>query len=260
MKRILTVICTIVFLLSMSSFNAFASQSLDEQLIANGFPEALVQEMLEEQKESLVEQQCIYTSAIECDYDEEGNLISAKDFENDIMPYGQIKSSSLKLTIIAALNNENNIVITAKYEWLVLPLNRWQDPIGITWDNAVFKYKSNSFKKVDKYTTNVNGKITTKIFSSENRFADMGLGYVTWYADLAGYGIDPYSLLGYGEFHLERRNPNKKESTQVFMKYVHAKITGGLSLSYSGVGFSVSGGSGYDEAATQLTFNSSGGR
>ena len=67
--------CTVVFLLSMSSFNAFASQSLDEQLIANGFPEALVQEMLEEQKESLVEQECVYVSTKVSDYDEEGNLL-----------------------------------------------------------------------------------------------------------------------------------------------------------------------------------------
>ena len=260
MKRFFTIVCTIEFLLSMSSFNSFASQSLDEQLIANGFPEALVQEMLEEQKESLVEQECVYVSTKVSDYDEEGNLISVKTFENDITPYGQIKSSSLTLTIIAALNYENNIVITANYKWKVLPVNRWQDPIGIRWDDNVFKYKSGSFKKVDKCTAKINGKDTTLTFSNENRYADMGYGYVTWYADLAGHGVSPTSLFGYGEFHLVRKEPNKKIPTQVFMHYVHAKLSTGLSLSYSGAGFSVSGGSSYDEAGTDLSFSSSGGR
>lgn len=208
--------------------------------------------MSEEEKNDLISDNCYYESSRLYNYDEQGELINVEMYdESSIIPYGQIKAAHLSLRITSSKSGSNTIV-TFKYNWLQLPLNRYQDPICVAWDSSVFSYKSKSFKKVDQYTKILNGPVYTS--SSETTYADASSNYISWYADLKGYTKLPEALFGYGKFTLV---PKKKgKSTNIYGHYVHAKTPFSLSISYKGVGFSISGTSTYDELGTDLTVKS----
>lgn len=248
----------LAFVLCLSTMSAFAGEnSVDNELLSRGYPQALINEMLEEEKHDLINDDCFYESATVYNYDENGDLISIKSFdEESIIPYGQIKTSHLKLTFTISKSNYNTVV-TFNYDWKTLPANRYQDPICIAWDSDVFSMQSGSFRKVDKYIAayldGSNGSYTGT-HSDQTAYANADKNYVTWYADLKGYTNSVIGLLGYGKFTLVPKIRGK--STQIFGHYVHAKTSFSLSLSYGIGGFSISGVSTYDELGTDKTITS----
>lgn len=248
----------LAFVLCLSTMSAFAGENnVDNELLSRGYPQALIDEMLEEEKYDLINDDCFYEGAVVYNYDENGDLISIKSFdENSITPYGQIKTSHLKLTITTSKSNYNTIV-TFNYDWKTLPVNRYQDPICVAWDSNVFSLQSGSFRKVDKYIAayldGSNGSYTGT-HSDQTAYAKADKNYVTWYADLKGYTSSVIGLLGYGKFTLVPKTRGK--STQIFGHYVHAKTTTSISLSYGGASFSISGGSSYDELGLDKTITS----
>lgn len=241
--------------LCLSTTTAFANTiDNDNELLNRGYPLALINKMTDEEKEDLINDDCYYEDSVIYNYDENGDLISIQSFdENAVTPYGQIKTAHLKLTFTVSKSGSNTVV-TFNYDWKVLPVNRYQDPIGVAWDSNVFSMKSGSFRKVDKYIAayldGSNGSYTGT-HSDESAFAKSGTGYVTWYADLKGYSNAVIGLFGYGKFTLVPKTQGK--STQIFGHYVHSKLSTNLSLSYGGASFSVSGGSNYDELGAERT-------
>ena len=254
-KRLVSMFMIISMLIVACPFQAIAAPTIDEQLIARGYPIELIEIMLDEEKDDLITKDCYYDSAIEYNYDENGELINVNSYDKPaITPFGQIKTSQLSLTI-ARSKSGSNTVITFNYNWKTLPLNRYQDPMSIAWDSSIFSLKSGSFKKVDKYDFVLdNGKYYTSTNSSETSYAKASSNYVSWYADLKGYTANVVKLYGYGTMTLVPKKTGK--STQVFGHYVHNKTGLSLSLTYGGGGFAVSGPASYDELGTDITFTS----
>lgn len=257
-KKVISILLTLCFLISVCPLQAMAAESVDSQLLNRGYPLKLIEIMLDEEKKDLIADNCYYDCANTYNYDEYGELINVTDFdENAVAPLGQIQASHLSLTI-AKSKSGSNTVLTFNYNWKTLPVNRFQDPMSLAWDSSVFSYKSGSFKKVDKYSyvlgDGSDGKIYTATQSSETSYADGSSNYISWYADLKGYTSNVIKLYGYGTLTLVPKKTGK--STQAFGHYVHNKSGFSLSLSYNGAGFSVSGLSTYDELGADISFTS----
>ncbi len=260
-KRILSILAIIIVCIScFAPTNVFAGTNnlLNLKLITRGYPSQLLSMLEAEQKEELLDEECNYESSATYYYDDNGNLIdSITHNENSIFPIGQIKDATLALSITTSKTSKGETKVSFNYSWKKVPLNRYQDPIYITWSSSVFALKSNSFNKVDKYTyvlgDGSNGKTYTSTHSNEHSFADANFGYLSWYADLKGYTANVVRLFGYGSFTL---TPKKKNvTTQIFGKYVHDKSTLGVSLSFANGSVSISG-SQYDEKSTSLSIKS----
>lgn len=154
MKKIISLLSVLSLLLFICPINVMAYQPIDSQLLSRGQPNELIQIMLQEEKEDLIFDNCYYESSNVYNYDEKGNLINVTTIdENAIIPIGQIKTSTLSLRITTSKSGSNTKV-TLNYDWLKLPLNRYQDPICIAWDSNIFSYKSGTFKKLDKIHKN----------------------------------------------------------------------------------------------------------
>ncbi len=257
-KKILcSFLSLIMFLTASIPYCVYADElDVDNYLIAHGYPVQLINDMPEEEKLDLFNSDCYYESSKTYEYDENGKLIRITTPEDsNIIPYGQIKTSHLKLTITRSLEYSYS-VITFNYKWNTLPVNRYQDPICVAWDSSVFSLVSESFRKVDQYRAVYpdNSSATyTATQSDEKSYAKATVDSVTWYADLKGYSEYVVELFGYGKFTLapKKRNVN----TQIFANYVHNKSAVSLSLTYIG-GFTVSGSSPYDELGTDITIKS----
>lgn len=133
-----------------------------------------------------------------------------------------------------------------------MPLNRFSNPIGLSWDKDLFYAKDESFSKVNYFTylsdlpDNNFG-----IHSEQHGYMDGGASGVTWFADLRGhYTYDQTTgLFGYGFISLVPRTAHGQ--SQLFAHYVHAKLSIGITMAVpSFSSFSVSGGSLNDEMGT----------
>ena len=250
-KRILAALMTFVLALTAFPVSVFASPSLDDQLRCRGYPDALVATMSDEEKQDIIADDAYYESSVTYSYDENGNLLSVQSYdEPTITPYGTISSSSLVLRITTSRNSTSTAkYITLQYEWKRLPLNRFKDPICVSWDEDIFSLKidsSNPFKRVDQYERMPSKGLPYWVtFVDETSYSDSGDNFISWSADLKGLSDIVVGLKGYGKFTLI---PKKKgQKTRIRAHYVHAKIAGSFSISYGGAGFTVSGPSNYDE-------------
>ena len=260
-----TIFCLLCLALSIQfvPISAFASQSLDEKLVERNYPISLIESMCEEEKIDLINEDCYFESSKTYNYDDNGRIINTQEItesnnlnavENGVATCGQIKSSHLSLKITSSKTKSGNTVITFNYEWLQPPLNRFQDPMCVSWDDSIFTYKSGSFKKVDKYVKIYNGPEFTH--SSEASYAKADSNYISWYADIPGYTKNATGIYGYGKFTLKPKPKKSKKSTMVYGHYVHAKAAGSISVTYKKAEFSVSGISQYDELGTDLSLKS----
>lgn len=69
-----------------------------------------------------------------------------------IMPFEQISTSDLSLAWgLSRYSTSGNLLVTYSYDWLNLPVERFSDSIGISWDSDIFRMLDNTFYKVDKY-------------------------------------------------------------------------------------------------------------
>lgn len=263
-KKLMSVLLCLSLSLFIFPVTALASQSLDKELIDRNYPIQLIEDMSEEEKEDLINDDCYFESSKTYNYDDSGNLINTEvitemdelvPIENTIgdpaSPCGQIKTKHLSLRITSSKSGSNK-VITFSYDWLQMPLNRFQDPMSVAWNDSIFTYKSGTFKKVDKYVKILNGPEYTN--SSETSYANAGSNYISWYADIPGYTKSAQAIYGYGKFTLKPKKSNK--STMIYGHYVHKKTAGSLSISYKGAGFSITGTSSYDELGTDLSLKS----
>lgn len=257
-KIISIFLSAVMIIMETMPYCAFADESIDidAYLLNHGFTNAIISTMLDEDKQFYYNEGCTIIDATQYNYDEKMNLISVKDLTNatgNIVPYGQISSTSLSLTWYISKNSSGNIVVQYTYVWNKVPINRFQDPIGISWDPNYLKMKDNGFNKADYYIFVDNGgtEHATK-YSEENSYANGSESGVVWYAKL--FPSKCKSLRGRGRVTLI---PKKSSgSTTLYGNYVHKKMVGSLSMSIPKFGsFSVSGGSSYDERGNQKTFN-----
>lgn len=257
------------------SITAFADENdtfnLDTELLERGYPQIVLDTMDNDAKMNLYNNDAIFAGATISYYNEEDGTFTDIIVEEDgsyIAPRGQISTADLSLSftysIVKNSGKLNYIEVTYSYNWTILPVFRWQDPVSVSWDNSKFEMTDDSFSKVDKYDGYVTGASGIPIgphiglvHSSENGYASASAAGVTWYADLKGYtGIEPTKLYGYGTFRLKPISSTSSGSTTLYGHYVHPTIAISLSVSVSSYGnFSVSVGSGFDECGSQKTIS-----
>lgn len=229
---------------------------IDNYLLSHGFTQSAIDIMLDEDKEFYYNEGCTAIEITEFNYDENMDIISAKDLmesANCPQKFGQITSTTLSLVWYITKNSSGNICVEYTYVWNNVPISRYQDPIGISWDSSYLKLKDDSFSKADYYIFVDNGGTKRSVlYSEEKGYASVNANGVIWYAKL--YPGKCISLRGRGRATLI---PKKSSgSTTLFGNYVHKKFTGSLSMSIPGFGnFSISGISSYDERGNQKTFN-----
>lgn len=255
-ERTISMFLGIVIVFSFSGI-AFASEAslIDDTLVSRGFPVAVVRSLKDEVKENLYTYGDTFDSATLQYYNENTNQSTSYEFtetKQPIMPRGQIQTAHLSLTwIVTRVSGGKRI--TFNYDWKTLPLNRWQDPVGVSWNPAIYELRGGSFRKVDKYVYHIGASSTayTGTQSDESAFANASSSGVTWYADLKGLSssMPVTELYGYGEFIL---NEKASGGSYIYSNYVHKKIVGSLSMTIPNFGsFSVSGGASYDELGSQ---------
>lgn len=164
--------------------------------------------------------------------DEDGKLVPA------IMTRGQIPSAQLKLSGIYANGvkngNVNTVYYTFKYQWLKAPFNRYQDPIGITYNPDLLRFRINSFEKRDNYV--MDGK--TYNHSTDPNCAAYSNDGFGWCADLVGLQATPTSLSGVADFELEPKPGTTIKSgtgwtSRMYGQYAHVKTATSINFSFS---------------------------
>ena len=258
----------IVLSLSVPVFAVEDSEDIDAVLRSRGYPQVMLDKMPPIAKESLYEEDYLeFDGGIITTYNEESGQFVDYDISADgVMPIGQIPTADLSLVWYASKNKYNNkeIIVKYSYEWVKLPIFRWQDPIAVSWDDSLFEMKDDSFYKVDLYDGHYtqNGNPTGETFTGAVKSEEYGYaaGYssgVTWYADLRGY-TESYvvdKLYGHGEFFLEKKT-SETGTSKVYGHYVHPTASTGVNIYIPKFGnFSVSGGGSYDERGNQITFS-----
>ncbi|HIQ77384.1 MAG TPA: hypothetical protein IAB79_08090 [Candidatus Faecousia excrementipullorum] len=280
MKKFLSLILSFALLLSASmpvfatESNSVSEETINSELLTRGYPQIVLDTMDYSSKLDLYDENVGFMGAVITYYDESTSSFIDIHVEEDgsyISPRGQIPTSDLSLTFTYSRSpmipgaTLDYIKVSYNYNWLKLPFFRWQDPISVSWDSSKFEMVSNSFYKVDMYdgfienatTGAVSGPYIGQIHSSEYGYANASSSGVTWYADLKGYnGITPTKLYGYGTFKLAPKNTTAAGSTILYGHYVHPKMDFGISVNVvSYGGFSISGGSNYDERGNQKTIS-----
>lgn len=260
-KRIfsfLTILTVLIVVCSSITYAEIEEIDITSSLIDRGFPKVYLDNIPDSLKESLYNHpELTFESATisVCNADD-GTKADYHITSSGVTQRGQIPQDDLTLTwSIYKISNSNNIKVIYTYKWTDLPFNRYQDPIGISWDNDCFTLVDDSFHKIDQYRMNLSGNYTIGTKSDENAYASASNSGVSWYADLVGYtkqGVD--LLMGYGEFILTPKQSNF--TTTLYGHYVHSKTPVSLSLSLPvyGASFTVSGSSSYDEIGNQITY------
>ena len=276
-KSLTCFILTLVLILNASLMTSAESApdttTTEEILLQRGFPQIVIDTMDVDAKADIVTSDETFGGATISYYNEEEGSFTNLQIAEDgsyIMPRNQISTSSLTLNFTFSKSKSstgklNYIKIIFNYDWEKLPVNRYQDPIGISWDNSKFEMMDNSFYKYDKYDgyktdrTEKKTYYTNKVHSYEKGYAQATSSGVKWYADLKGYTdeIVETALYGYASFKLEPKSTTYNGSSKLYGHYVHRKSVTSVSLSIPkyGASFSVTGSGSYDERGIQRTIS-----
>lgn len=268
MKKVISIGLSFMLLLCLCtpSFASFSYEdSIDSALIKRGYPYVYLENITQDMKESLYEKtDLVFDGATITTYDEEsGEIVDYEIPASGIVTCGQIPDTSLVLTITFSKSLDTGYVfVTYGYQWKKHPVNRYQDPICVSWDSKYFEMPDNSFYKCDKFTADapLSDGTTTSVLgvqSSSKKYANASPSGVSWYADLPGYtkGYTYKTIYGYAEFYLKPKV--SKFTTTLYGHYVHALTSFSLSVPIPKFGgsFTVSGNSPYDELGNQRTYS-----
>lgn len=257
-NRISCVLTTCI-LLVVTTFSASATSSsspseaqIDAALQERGYPQILLEHTTLPAKQSLYNQsELIFASGSIAVYDQQKDIVEEYNVPADgTSTIGQIPTKDLTLSfIVSRMPAESSYNVEYSYEWLNPPVNRYEDPIAVTWDEDIFAIEDDSFIKEDFYET-IYGKEGTT--SSEERYARASSSGVTWYADLKSGEMN--SLYGYAAFVLNQVSSGSG-SSRIYGNYVHSKSTASISLTpiYGGIIINPPDEEGYDEAGNQTT-------
>lgn len=241
LKSLIVGIMILTLFMVTFPLNAFASELIDTKLAKRNYPIQLIQEMTTEEKENLISDDCYFESSKTYSLDENCNLLNVNN-DKDIATIGIIKDEHLRITLTTSKNRDDCTVVSFHYYWKQLPVNRLQDPICLGWDSSIFRYKTNSFRSEDQYRKIYNGPVYTH--SKNTKAADVKSNYISWFADLKGYTATPVELFGYAMITLQ---PQKRQkSTQLYLQYVHSKLSAVPSISFQNGNFTVGAGKSYD--------------
>jgi hypothetical protein len=260
---LLLMVSLITILLAPATTVSAATRVMDQKLLRMGTPQSVIDRLDEDTKLKISNDKSLtFAGADFLSYDEDARTYDVLTVGNDVggaTTYGQIPDGDMNLTWTywlqkGADNSMSGIVVTYNYQWNKLPLNRWQDPIGVSWDGSKFQPRDNSFEKTDYFKAiyDPNTYVQSHAYNYANGF---GNG-VTWYADLHGYQPEAAALFGNGSFVLVPLSTTYTGSITLYGHYVHAKVSVNLALNIGSIGaFSVSGLGDFDELGNQKTIS-----
>lgn len=251
-RRVLALTLLLLFVQSLS-FPVFAQSTddIDAALRQRGYPQTLLDVMSPIAKESIYEKDDFtFSGGTITAYDETNKLpLNYVIPSNGIMPLGAIPDSDLYLTWSAGRNSAGDVHLVFSYFWTETPVNHYDDPLYIVWEQDIFRLKSNSFYKVDQYDTYFNEGLIT---SSSYNHSGSSFSGVTWYAELPE--APSIRCYGHGEMILEVLT-SSHGTTQFFGQYIHNLTTIGISVNISDSGsVSISGGDSYDSRGSEHLF------
>lgn len=234
-KYIITIVSTMI-LFGTSTAYASDMDVVDKNLLERGYPVNVLEHMCDENKLELYKNKDLhYGGATMIQYCEETGESKVIDMDNSYDTYGQIPEEDLTIMLTPSGKTANGkleyIDFLFDYKWKKTPVNRYQDPITISFDynGADYRLKYDIFRKVDKYKyldANMNLKTATK--SDEKSAALKAKHGVGWYADLAGGAVQ--SLYGYGEFRVDGTTPTENGIIDASFLYAHAKSSVSVSV------------------------------
>lgn len=192
---------------------------------------------------------------------------TARETETEIVPFGHIKESTLKLQVSKTTFTDNNgrvakVNIVVYYEWLKDPMNKRTDGISVNWDNSVFTFLAGSFYSYDQLL--ISGILSKKLneCSAPDLAQQGGIGYSAmlsvhadgsagWARGTASFYIVPTTSPVY-----ETTNSTNANTTSINVNYVHDRtpIWGSISFSVSGFGVTVNAPTFNDNLSTSLNF------
>ena len=220
---------------------AFSSNStIDEALLDRGIPQNVLSRMGEDTKEHIFSHpELEYGSSICLNYNEETG-----EYYNPsaISPHGHIPDDDLNLTFSFLMNTNGGeiqiVEVTFDYEWDNLPIFRWTDPIGVSWDDELLRFIPESFHKRDyiQFRDTDSGILLTPTLKEESfsptSSSDAG---ISWEAQLGSNSpiLTTVALYGNAVFELEPQpdmRPMTEIDTVIHAKYVHNQATIGLGI------------------------------
>lgn len=240
---------------------------IDQKLMERGYPQIVLDTMDSDAKLDIYMDDVTFAGAVISYYNEEESTFTDIRVNEDgtyIAPRGQISTSNLSLSFTYSKQITSGrlqyLKVTYSYKWLKLPINRYSDPIAVSWDSNKFEMIDESFSKVDKFDGYIvlNGETTGPYIgqeqSSEKGYAVSSADGVTWYADLKGYtGITVTKLYGSATFNLK---PKVSTGTMtLYGHYVHQLTPLSVSINIDDAGSLSISGFGYDERGSQQTIS-----
>lgn len=268
MKKSISLLLILILIFTMST-SVFAGRNnikkidLDQYLLEIGTPLDVVLSMNEGTKSDIVnynlsqkEKGTFSGASITRSYVEKSKNIDELSYKKEFNSLGEvtneipetkgtIDNSDLELVVVY-YKHSTYVSVYLDYEWLNSnqPFNRYQDPIGITWDYNYFRYMPNTFKRYD-YAIDFCGD---KIRRSGTTLSDSHKEGLAWHADLIGPFGAYEKNYGYGKFRLEKKASSA--NTEFYYKYTHVKTAAAYTVNIGGYGnITIDGGSHYDTQA-----------
>ena len=186
-------------------------------------------------------------------------------YENDFIPHGTIPEADMVLSISkleahspGSPSRLTSVLIYIDYTWTKdHPTVRKQDAITVNWDSSLLQFAEGSFNSADyEESCNSSYVTTTNAQTNPSHLNLAGLGY---YAQLRpGSSEENVILKGSASFTLNAKSSiyvGNSYLTQITVEYTHDKapFLGSISLSYNGLGVSVSTGVLQDSVAKGIT-------
>ncbi len=261
-KHTLLVSLLVVLFLFSSIGSAFAGQenALNSKLEKMNIPNELITKMSLSQKVDVVKNTVEFVGYKKVSLNTDD--VKNKD-EMGIM--GTIPSEDMDFWIQVYRANRSSddrerFVLYTNYEWLNMPINRYTDPYGISWDEDNWRAVAGYFKNVDRWHYYIEDKWYEDTDTAVAYNAASGVG---WNADLrqdpAGWDyID--GLEGWGRVLIESTTPGTTmpiNGDQVHANYAHVKGTGAIGLQFGTIQVIYSGDASADTRGTLFNFPSS---
>ncbi|AXI00544.1 hypothetical protein DV702_12925 [Sporosarcina sp. PTS2304] len=269
MKKILFsfVLCFSVLMPSTAVFaaesasveNKYDDEEINKQLKELGATDEYISMIPLEQKLDIINSNPKSFSVEKTDYyiDSNGDLQEIET--GGVQTQKTIGTSDLSLfngkSDLGYMNGRKTYRVYVNWEWYKATAFNFVDKIGLSYsDNFQTRVANNGRYQCKAYSKNINTG-TTETTDCYGRPSEITFGGAAWNHDVK-FGA-AWRNSGYAQMDIETKSSKTPSGTGILLsKYLHKTGSpGSLGVSIKYVSISVSSGSGYDEAASQTSWN-----
>lgn len=245
MKKIL-VLTLVILLLSNNFLPVHANNmSIDEQLLENGFPLEVINEMIYEQKMDILNRDLIFCSTKQVFLNEDKRIRKRSTIPSDELMFRLTTATEYE-------DGERFKVIYLMYDWEEIPYWKLEDLIAVSWKGDYYRVVPGEYMYYCQYKRE-DGKVITKSDKVVSYSNEDGVG---WDIDIKGsidnyfYVVDNY---GFCSVTISKRSstPSDKEC-ELYGRYTHVKGHGSIGLKIGPASIDFSGSASYDYRGTEL--------